>query len=106
MFQFRPFTEAEIAADPRLAMLVEDKRRLLECVERVSEMFDLFEACDFALTTLRTQESAERQREAAHYAAMQAENIRQGWKPATFREILGEPQYEPFNPKDNQQTQG
>lgn len=95
MFQFQPFTQAELDADPRLAALLEDKQRLLETIQHVIDLRDPALARDWLLQAKWRQERIERQREAAHYAAVQAENVRRGWRPATWREILGEPQYAP-----------
>lgn len=98
MFQFQPFTQAELDADLRLATLVQDKRRLLVLLEQIVEQCATSEARSMLAAVLVNQGAAERQREAAHLAAVQAENVRRGWKPATWREILGEPDYVPHEP--------
>lgn len=94
MFEFPLYTTAEIAADPRLAALLEDKRLLLDGLCQIAGLGDATRGSDLAIAFVAAQASIERQREAAHYAAVQAENVRQGWRPATFREILGEPLYD------------
>jgi hypothetical protein len=88
MFQFQPFTDAEIDADPRIAMLVEDKRFLLEVLQNLDN-------CDPATAEIAPRlmlarfSAVERKREADHYAALQAENVSRGWRRSTFNEILG-----------------
>jgi len=93
MFEFQPFTSAEIAADPRLAMLIEDKRHYLSVLLDLASHGNAL-VQGLVEAAVLEQEVTERQREAMHYAAMQAENVRRGWKPATFLEILGEPLYD------------
>lgn len=95
MFQFQPFTQAELDADPRLAALAADKRAFVAELEAIVQTCPPSEALLSVEKLLQDQAWIERQREAAHLAAMQAENVRRGWKPATWREILGEPQYVP-----------
>lgn len=93
MFQHSLFTDAEIAADPRLATLLDDKRYLLGLLERFTDLSP--EDAEVAITLeLARFRAVERRREAVHLATMQAENVRRGWRQATFREILGEPLYE------------
>ena len=98
MFQHQLFTEAELNADPRLAALLQDKMALLDAIERIAALHEPSPACDIASQARLRHIGIERQREAAHHAAVQAENVRLGWKPATFREILGEPDYVPYAP--------
>ena len=97
MFEFQPFTQAEIAADPRIAALLADKRHFIATLIDLATHGNTL-VRGLVEAALLEQEATERQREAAHYAAVQAENVRRGWRPATWREILGEPNYMPPEP--------
>lgn len=103
MFQFQPFTDAEIAADPRLAALVIDKKRILEQLQEIIAECRPSQARDCVEQVLDVERRVQRQREATHLATMQAENVRRGWKPTTLREILGEPLYD-STAHDDEQT--
>lgn len=96
MFQFQPFTDAEIAADRRLFHPLADKALLIRALQSIAENSPADgSGRDHARDTLHFQEGYERRHEHEHLDAMQADNVRRGWKPATLREILGEPQYVP-----------
>lgn len=95
MFQHQPFTQAELDADPRLAAPLDDKRQLLAGMDAIVQDPVPSMAQSLVEALVRGQAQVERLRERRHYAAAQADNVRRGWKPATLREILGEPQYAP-----------
>jgi hypothetical protein len=94
LFQFQPFTAAELAADPRLATLLEDKRHMIRAMQGIVAQHEPSAARDAVANVLQFLGYTERRREREHYAALQAENVRRGWRPSTFDEILG---LEPVN---------